>query len=1126
VFNVANGRARTIARTEVVGASNFGRHSQMMASNVKMKEWFCINKGSRIYTSNRGSVPIEEVVVGDIVWSMGNDREEKEVLGVYKQGFKLALRLATPNRKLEVSYDHPVFVLKRRLEVRKNMPFKKWIGKVEAIEAEKLKIGDYVIVPDGLPLKGQEVCSDEMCKLLGFWLGDGCWKGNMGFNLAIVDYKEDLRTIYKKICQEVLPVRKGCNLSCRETKYNLNFTGVDSEKLKALGFNGKCMSKRVPWWVWNLSRDKILCFLRGFADADGSVDKKGRMVFYSPSLDFSKDIASLLDYLGIRRTNIGKTIPKGANSLGEAYKPHYRIQIGNSIEIGSDRLVKKEKLGEGKKGRKGYHENRLGASIKAIPKGFRVERIKEIKDIGECEVYDLEVEGRHNFICEGIVVHNTALDEKVRPDHIAMHGTRVRIDEMFSMPDGSMLKHPGDWNGSPGQIINCYDSETEVLTEKGYKKFYDLNGEKVATMNPLTRELEYFLPARHFRIPYKGKMIWFKSQSSDIMITPNHTMIYESGKTGEICEQSAANIGVKTAQTIYIPRNVIWKGEDRLKILVGGKEYDTMQFMSFMGWYLSEGSVSLYGKGKSSFKYQIAIGQNPGEKFDELKALLESMFQRVWIGKNKIYIVDEDKLAEELRLGPSWQKYIPEWIKQLAPKYLRQLLDSFCKGDGSIQMLKSHHQPRKLYFTSSPRLADDIAELIIKVGKSPTFHFPKKEDCGRMVKFRNGVYPINHPVIWIFENNSKMFTLSFHNKKQVDYDGEVLCVEMPVNNIINVRRNGKTAWCGNCRCIAVAVIGEVVGAETSAVPQESLMGSAGGMSNCIIRGVVRGHLLKVPKACVDYVRGDDGKWFLNNTEVDMDIAERLNKRGIPPAWKNVIAAVDPEAKVQTIGLDAAGRWQYLYSKRHVSEANVRKFNRVRSFSSDMMGIRDGIFGGIAGNDPLAYALLLEDHTAIRAGSIVDLKAKVKAYGLTTLEKRHVKVYGDKIVFDFVAKSGIPAHYEVADPVLTRWMEKRILGLADTDRIFQFSASDVNQYLKKLAKGKSYTIKDFRTYHGTRIACKELKKYVGQQLTVAQKKKIAGEVSTVVSEFLKNTPAIAKTSYIDPMVWDMIGGLAE
>ena len=37
---------------------------------------------------------------------------------------------------------------------------------------------------------------------------------------------------------------------------------------------------------------------------------------------------------------------------------------------------------------------------------------------------------------------------------------------MFSMPDGSMLKYPGDWNGSPGQIINCRCISVAVIEEE------------------------------------------------------------------------------------------------------------------------------------------------------------------------------------------------------------------------------------------------------------------------------------------------------------------------------------------------------------------------------------------------------------------------------------------------------------------------------------------------------------------------------------------------------------------------------------------------------------------------------------------------------------------------------------
>lgn len=284
--------------------------------------------------------------------------------------------------------------------------------------------------------------------------------------------------------------------------------------------------------------------------------------------------------------------------------------------------------------------------------------------------------------------------------------------------------------------------------------------------------------------------------------------------------------------------------------------------------------------------------------------------------------------------------------------------------------------------------------------------------------------------------------------------------------------------------------------------------------------------LDKPDPCRDYVRGSDGKWYWGGEEVAEEIAEELNEMRIPPAWSEVVVAVDKAKKVQAIGKDAAGRWQYRYSAEHIAEQARKKFDRVKSFSRDIPAVRRGMDDGIAAGDPRAYALRLEDNTAIRAGSRTDFKAKKKAYGLTTLEKRHVKVDGDKVTLDFVAKEGIPAHYEVRDSVLARWLrEERLPELEDGDMIFyDVPANKLNDYIKELAGNKDYTIKDYRTYHGTRIAYEELKQYAGVELTDKQKREIVKAVSKTASEFLRNTPTMARNSYIDPMVWDFIGGL--
>jgi DNA topoisomerase-1 len=227
-------------------------------------------------------------------------------------------------------------------------------------------------------------------------------------------------------------------------------------------------------------------------------------------------------------------------------------------------------------------------------------------------------------------------------------------------------------------------------------------------------------------------------------------------------------------------------------------------------------------------------------------------------------------------------------------------------------------------------------------------------------------------------------------------------------------------------------------------------------------------------------------------------------------------------------MDKAGRWQYRYSQKHVKEAARRKFERVKSFSRDMPGIRRGIENGIQQNDPRAWLMDLEQKTGIRIGSRTDFKARKKAYGLTTLQHEHLTIKGDKIFLDFTAKEGIPAHYEFVDGKMARWLGGRKAATKPGEMLFpDVTASKFNKYLKELAGGRKYTAKDFRTYLGTRLAYEELGKLSEEAIkgmTKKAKKEVVKNVCEEVSKVLANTPAMAKKSYIDPMVWEIIGGL--
>ena len=285
--------------------------------------------------------------------------------------------------------------------------------------------------------------------------------------------------------------------------------------------------------------------------------------------------------------------------------------------------------------------------------------------------------------------------------------------------------------------------------------------------------------------------------------------------------------------------------------------------------------------------------------------------------------------------------------------------------------------------------------------------------------------------------------------------------------------------------------------------------------------------------CKDYVRRQ-GTWLFKDKEVPLNIRKRLDAMHIPFGWKHVVVAADPTAKLQIIGMDASGKWQYRFGLRVAPKDKVemarrvaarQKFDRVKLFSQDLAMIRKNIHEGVKTGDARAMLLQMEDKTAIRMGKEAK-RGKEQAYGLTTLRGKHVQIEGNKIKLSFFAKKGIPAHYEFSDKVLSSWLKGRKDTLTSmAGKMFpDVSPKKLNDYIKELAGGRSYTIKDFRTYHATRIAFERLRHYTGKVLLVKEKKKLIKQVCEEVSRFLHNTPSMAREAYIDPMVWEIIGGI--
>ena len=137
--------------------------------------------------------------------------------------------------------------------------------------------------------------------------------------------------------------------------------------------------------------------------------------------------------------------------------------------------------------------------------------------------------------------------------------------------------------------------------------------------------------------------------------------------------------------------------------------------------------------------------------------------------------------------------------------------------------------------------------------------------------------------------------------------------------------------------------------------------------------------------------------------------ERIRGLVIPPAWENVWICPVPNGHIQAVGTDAAGRRQYLYHPDWRTKRDQQKFERVTKIAAELSKTRASVLEHLALDGmPLeraaATAVRLLDLGYFRIGS--DAYADENgSFGLTTLERRHVRRDGERLVFSFVASPG-------------------------------------------------------------------------------------------------------------------------
>jgi DNA topoisomerase I len=264
---------------------------------------------------------------------------------------------------------------------------------------------------------------------------------------------------------------------------------------------------------------------------------------------------------------------------------------------------------------------------------------------------------------------------------------------------------------------------------------------------------------------------------------------------------------------------------------------------------------------------------------------------------------------------------------------------------------------------------------------------------------------------------------------------------------------------------------------------------------------------------------------------DEDTLARIRELAIPPAWEEVWICPDPLGHIQATGLDAAGRKQYLYHSRWEQRRAERKFEAMRDFARELPKLRRAVErdlkrDGMPRERALACAVRLIDLGFFRIGGEEYVEAN-ESYGIATVLREHVTVSDGEVVFDFPAKSGQRRVQSIRDSATRRAIEAMrrrrggpddLLAYRDEEGAWRdVRSEDINRYIQEEA-GESFSAKDFRTWHGTVLAATELGLQPAPRSESGARRAIKAAVDRV-AEALGNTPAVCRSSYIDPRVLD-------
>ena len=415
-------------------------------------QYECLAGDTAVWTANRGQIPVKEVAPGDRVFAYDEDAERfvvAPVKGSAQTDTRLTYRVQTSRRSIRATDNHPMLVVRHERKDGRQRPryVRRWVTVGE------LRAGDFIAVPRRIPefgvaaalpavagLTGPATSSLDLMWLLGMYVGAGDLHlagRTYQVRFAIPATDVGLRAELARAVGEIFGLR------CIEADRHRVVVDSDAltEWITELGFAGAAC-KRVPGWVYGLPVDQRLAFLGGWVDGCAGPQRSGSVLLTGAGealLDQARELAELSGL----RTAGPWLFTQPCRPASEQPRSAWRLGLSGDVE----------RLGR----RNPKRTDRFGRRHADTDGWLGFERVQAIEPYAVEPVYDIEVDGPHNFIAEGLVVHNS---------EVVYHKIREDLEEqgvVFLDTDTALKEHEDVFREHFASVIPAGDNKFSAL---------------------------------------------------------------------------------------------------------------------------------------------------------------------------------------------------------------------------------------------------------------------------------------------------------------------------------------------------------------------------------------------------------------------------------------------------------------------------------------------------------------------------------------------------------------------------------------------------------------------------------------------------------------------------------------